>query len=776
MASTGGNCSGGGADGSAADSGSAGNRIDGDHYINVLSTDEVAAFECRTHVAEACGDSAFLIDWAAAARDVLQHPRVRAVVEAETAADPKQASHVHDRAAAMARELCAAISQRFLAATSMVASTMFKRLYAGIVFENGQLRSLAELCAKAHAEGRSIVFLPSHKSHIDYIVLQFAFHTLGLGTPAIAAGDNLNLPCVGEILRRNGAFFIRRTFSGPDSALYSAIVAAYLEGLLRRGANIKFFPEGGRSRSGKLLQPKVGMLGMALEPVLSGAVEDFYIVPISIYYDKVMETRTYASELLGAKKPKESLIGLVGQAQHLLAMPRTRYGNIHVRVAPGFSAKGYLERQVQLQRASGARPNFDPRASAADLVVLLKGLAYHVLEEINRVSSVTPTALVGTALLCTMARGTGRADLIRKVDWLREKVVRSGGHMSRFFDFPGECTTEVVDSALAVLGSLVRVVDGLVEPIYVVAPGKHFELSYYRNMCVHVFIHQSIIAVALHRFLQQHPDARWVGREAVMHDVRFLSRLLKYEYVFSGAAGQPWPPLPERIVQSSQPSLQQQPDVLPARVSEEVSSEWGNEFLNTALMRNFDAALELMAADGVVEIGDARSDIVGLEQMHHAKRKGNYEMWNTHFTFLCALVWPVIESYWLVLAGLHFLFQHGVGSIEEARAKSCLQAFAKTLVSLGHVHYDEAASEEPLRKALQTYSEMGIVQRVPATDEEGKRSVMLKLGPNHVGDGSAQLARLVAEVASYRCRFHEQEGMEDYPKYIAFLAFGLAKL
>ncbi|CAE7583924.1 plsB [Symbiodinium pilosum] len=575
-------------------------------------------------------DPCFNIDWAAAGKEVVNHPKVRELCELAAArGGPRAAAATQQKASVLASELAASVESRFAHFTSALARFGFQRLYSGLVFEREQLLALARLSVRAREEGRSIIYLPSHKSHIDYIVLQFSLFNLGMGAPAIAAGENLNLPVVGGLLRRNGAFYIRRSFSGPDSELYTAVVAAYIEGLLRRGANVKFFTEGGRSRSGKLLQPKIGLLGMVLDPILAGVVDDAYIVPVSIYYDGVMETESYVRELSGSQKRKESLIGVLGQGKHLLAMRRSRYGNIHVRFAPGFSARSYIDNHMAVQRqAAPNRANFNPVSTMADKQVLLKALAYHVLEEINRVSSVTPTALVGTVLLCTLGRGIGRKALINKVDWLRREVVRSGGHMSRFYDFPGELTMEVVDSALTVLGNLVQTFTGLVEPVYCVAPGMHFELSYYRNMCVHVFIHQAIVTAVLHRVVQtQRPDAERVERADVMSDVRFLSRLLKREFVFSGAAT---------------------PGGLPPKQAS--GEHWGQD-IPVALMRNFESALELLVAEGVVDVCDTASKggPISLEQYRRAQEMGGYENWNKHFTFLCSLVWPLIESYWLVL-------------------------------------------------------------------------------------------------------------------------------
>lgn len=737
-------------------------EVSADRYLNVLDQAEVEAFWQEAGVRGGNGDPCFNIDWDAARKDIVEHPRVQELCKAQAARGGQRAVRaMQQRATMLADELAASVETRAAHFTSALARFMFERLYSGLIFEREQLKALATLSMRAREEGRSIVYLPSHKSHIDYLVLQFSLWNLGLGAPAIAAGENLNLPMVGALLRRNGAFYIRRSFGGEDSELYSTVVAVYLEGLLRRGANVKFFSEGGRSRSGKLLQPKIGLLGMIVDPILYGVVEDAYIVPVSIYYDGVMETESYVRELLGSAKRKESLIGVLGQGKHLLAMPRSRFGNIHVRFAPGFSAKSYIENLIALQQSSVTRANFNPRISPADKGILLKALAYHVLEEINRSSSVTPTALVGTVLLCTLGRGIGRRSLINKVEWLRGEVIRSGGHMSRFYDFPGELTAEVVDSALRVLGKLVQTFTGLVEPVYCVAPGMSFELSYYRNLCVHVFIHQAIVTAVLHRAVQRQPNVRRLERANVMSDVRFLSRLLKREFVFSGAA------TPNVSDAAKRPLAQQAV----------AGEQWGAEN-STALMRNFESALELLVSEGVVDVCEEGGSI-SLEQYCQAQEMGGYDHWNKHFTFLCSLVWPLIESYWLVLASLVYIFRNDLVIVGEGRAVSAMQSFAKTLVHTGHVQYDEAASAEPLKAALQTYGELGIVRWARRFGNQGEHMVALELEPEFRGSGEDRfgpLIRLADAVSSYRRCWREQEGPEDYPDYVARMAFPHSKL
>jgi glycerol-3-phosphate O-acyltransferase len=175
---------------------------------------------------------------------------------------------------------------------------------------------LREAAARAAEQGVSLIFLPCHKSHIDYLVVSYILYSVGIALPHIAAGDNLNLPGIGTLLRYNGAFFIRRQWG--DDKLYVSVMKEYIELLMAKGYNIEAFIEGTRSRTGKLLRPKFGILKSCLDAVYSGRVKDAILVPVSIGYDKVIETPSYVDELLGRPKEKESLGQLVNSGFNLL--------------------------------------------------------------------------------------------------------------------------------------------------------------------------------------------------------------------------------------------------------------------------------------------------------------------------------------------------------------------------------------------------------------------------------------------------------------------------
>ncbi|KAJ3165168.1 hypothetical protein HK101_000288 [Irineochytrium annulatum] len=406
---------------------------------------------------------------------------------------------------------------RFVAFT--VNNILVRMYHQGVHIRESEFVELRKWAEKAEKEKISLIFLPCHKSHVDYLVISYIFYRLGLALPHIAAGDNLNLPVVGSILKHSGAFFIRRVWG--DDVMYNAIMRDYIELLLNRGHNIEAFIEGTRSRIGKLLQPKFGILKIILDSILTGRVKDCYIVPMSIGYDKVIETEGYVRELLGTPKEKESLYQLLNNANIL----QFKWGRIDVRFAKPFSLKEYVGSEV-IRRG----PAFTPLSNMDSRTILLQTLGYHVLSNINAVSVVMPTALVGTIILTLRGRGVGRDELVRKVTWLKRTVSLKGGNVA---DFGGKSTMWVVERAIQVLRDLIGQRQDLLEPVYY--PVKRFELSFYRNQVIHLFINEAILSTAMYATVKAGGPVR--NQRILIYpdletDVSFISQLLKSEFIY----------------------------------------------------------------------------------------------------------------------------------------------------------------------------------------------------------------------------------------------------
>ncbi|RUS23116.1 hypothetical protein BC937DRAFT_92205 [Endogone sp. FLAS-F59071] len=547
-------------------------------------------------------------------------------------------------------------SIRLLRLFAFTINTVLVRLYhQGIHIKESEIAVLRDVALEAARTHRSLILLPSHKSHVDYLVISYIFFRLGIALPHIAAGDNLDIPVVGGILKGCGAFFIRRVWG--DDQMYKAVVDEYIETLLQKGHNIECFIEGTRSRTGKLLTPKFGLLKMILETILGGGAHDAIIVPISIGYDKVIETSTYMNELLGNPKERESLWAMLTNTRVL----QLKWGSIDVRVAKPWSLHDWIHDQIETRRP------FNPEHNREHKTILLKSLGYRVLSDINAVSVVMPTALIGTVILTLRGRGVGRNELIRRVDWLRHQITAKGGHVA---EFNGMSTGEIVDRSIAILKDLVgeRKEKEVIEPTYYGV--KRFELSFYRNQVIHLFIEEAIVSAALYTVVKR-GGAKSTQRMSFQHlleEVTFLSSLLKVDFIYK----------PGNVQQNTERTV-----------------FW--------LEQN-----QVLARD--------EEGYIGLSDLERACGRENY-------------VWPFIETYWLAAVSLYSMNPQptkrrpathisdgepdfdptAANWIDEGTFTRRAQALGKTLYFQGDLSYLEAVNKETLKNAFIRLEEQRII-------------------------------------------------------------------
>ena len=537
-----------------------------------------------------------------------------------------------------------------------------------------RLRAVAEVAAK---KNQSIIFLPCHRSHVDYVSLQLICYRLGLALPTVVAGDNLNFPVVGPFLQHAGAMWIRRSFG--DDSIYVTLVQAYIDTLLQKGFNFECFIEGGRSRMGKLLPPKFGILSFILDSLMSGRVKDAIICPVSTQYDKVIEVDSYISELLGQPKSKENLTDFLSNSSIL----SLRLGRVDVRFHEPWSLRTFInEQQARFENLSLVQQKDLNRVYDSNLRIrLLRTLGYKVLSDINAVSVVMPTSLIGTVLLTLRGRGVGKTELIRRVERLSERVRAQGGRVAHFAGIP---TSTVVERGLEVLGpNLVGVQKDLAEETYFAV--DTFQLSFYRNMTIHLFINQALVSAAMYTRIKAGSanELQALPYQELLAQVSFLSQLFRGEFIF------PTYGLEANLVKTLD-GLEKDNIIRVRRSQAETTPNTGNV------------------------------ELVELSEAERAEGRNNFD-------FYCFLIWPFIEAAWLGAVSLMMLTplssDTAIGQpqwLDSRAVQAKAQLLGKTLFSQGDLSYFEAVNKETLKNAYTRFEEEGIIHvKKPAKEEKG---------------------------------------------------------
>ncbi|WP_028320356.1 1-acyl-sn-glycerol-3-phosphate acyltransferase [Desulfatiglans anilini] len=430
---------------------------------------------------------------------VLRDPKVMQLIEHSAKGNPRAVKQVKKKAAAHYEEIAADYNSAYIQFFHLTLSWLWKKIYEGIEVEPNELARVR----KAAGQG-PLIYIPSHKSHVDYLVLNYILYDYNMHIPRVAAGQNLAFWPMGHMFRKSGAFFIRRTFKG--ARLYATIFARYIKALLKEGYPLEFFIEGGRSRSGKLIIPKIGFLSILLEAYQEGFCEDLLFVPASISYDRILEEKAYLKELSGGEKERESFFQILKARRFL----KRKYGKIYIRFGQPISLSDYI-------RASGRE--LEPGDH--------RRLASHLIQAINHVTLATPLALIAAALLTGHRHGFLLSQLKATagefLEFLGGQKVPVAGSLSSF--------DEAVEETLNLLIGW-KVVNQLEdvsgeETFYFIEKERELELEYYKNSIIHWFISHAFVGVSL---ISRPEEIK--THQGVLEDYRFLRRLFQYEFIF----------------------------------------------------------------------------------------------------------------------------------------------------------------------------------------------------------------------------------------------------
>lgn len=355
----------------------------------------------------------------------------------------------------------------------MALTRLWTQLYDGVEVHN--FNTVREL-----AKDYEIIYTPCHRSHIDYLLLSYVIYKRGLMVPYIAAGDNLNMPFVGQLLRGGGAFFIRRSFRG--NALYTSVFKEYLYSILSRNTPLEYFIEGGRSRTGRLLPPKTGMLAMTVHSHLRGRAKPIAFVPTYIGYERLMEGATYVGEMQGKPKEAESIFGIL---QTLRKIERI-FGKVHVN----FGEPVFLDDLLKQHGAENIviEKNDDPVPAAVSEAINSSAVA--ILENINRAVVINPVSLLSLILLATPKHTLDEEVCIKQLDAYRRLAsALPYDERTQVTPLSGK---EIIAYGLKL--KLIKRVQHVLGDIIAIEDNQAVLLTYFRNNILHSFVLPSLVA------------------------------------------------------------------------------------------------------------------------------------------------------------------------------------------------------------------------------------------------------------------------------------------
>ena len=376
-----------------------------------------------------------------------------------------------DRARKFAWEIASDFSYPVVRAGELVLKRVWQQLYDGIdVLHADEIAKIAP--------GKGLVYLPNHRSHVDYLLLSYFIHAQGLAPPHIAAGANLNFPIVGPILRRGGAFFLRRSFKGEP--LYAAVFREYLHAMIVTGFPVAYFIEGGRSRSGRTLAPKGGLLGMTVESFMREHPRPLLLVPVHFSYEKLFEGRTLVAELEGQPKKGESLSSLIGAVRNLKRI----YGRVYVNFGSPLSVDEFLDREAP---GWHALQGSEQRDKARELTPLI---GREMAQRINSAVVINPVNLFALAIVPSLRHALDERALAQQIAWLQT--------LARRFPYSPNAVLADDDPSSVIahaerLGYAKRVPHPLGDVI-AVPDAEIAALNYIRNNALHAYALPALVA------------------------------------------------------------------------------------------------------------------------------------------------------------------------------------------------------------------------------------------------------------------------------------------
>ena len=443
--------------------------------------------------------------------DILTERSLQEFMADYTVRNDKSLAVTHKKAAAYIKEIAANYNIKNIQFGELVLSRVFNTIFEGLVVDQEGLQRLKDRSKEA-----PLILIPCHKSHLDYLLIPYIMYKNKMPAPHIAAGKNLSFWPLGPLFRGAGAFFLRRTFKGAE--LYTVIFKAYVKKLLFEGFNIKIFIEGGRSRSGKLLSPKFGMLNMVFNAYSQKACSNLYFAPIFVGYDRVLEENSYLKELEGGKKDPENLSQLIKARKFL----KKKYGKVYINFGEPISLNDYVsEKNLKTMHMN-----------SPETKQVIEDLGYKLINSINSISVVTPHAIIASAILNCYSSRFSKKEMMDRSDTYMNHITFFNANLADTLTVdPATALNHVID--IFIQRDFFELADEEEEEIsdhtyFIVKDNKRPILDYYKNNSISYFIPGAYTATAI---LEK--DMLMFYAQDLEETYRFLQDLFMDEFSFN---------------------------------------------------------------------------------------------------------------------------------------------------------------------------------------------------------------------------------------------------
>lgn len=389
---------------------------------------------------------------------------------------------------------------------------LWTRVYSGVNVRDEDLDHI-----RTAMRGGTAILLPCHKSHFDYVLLSWVFYEHDLIVPHVVAGVNMAFWPVSIFLRGAGGFFIKRSFA--NERIFPAVFSRYLRELINHGYPVEFFIEGGRSRTGKLLPPRLGVLGMVLDAAaVRPRSREVTLLPIQLCYEQVAEEGTYARELAGEEKQAES-VGQVVQARSILSR---RFGRVYLRVGEPILCSTLVDPTPDTPRWT--------QLSRMEKREVLQPLGERIIHRIAQAAVVLPTSVTALALLAHHRRGIRHADLVARMDRFRSFLQRAGAEEASSMQYFSQARGEALERFRK--AGLILATEHKDERLWGINVDTRITLEGYKNQLLQFFVPAGFVSMAARPL----PDGSF-GVDDVRGDVARIAWVLRREFILDPDCG-----------------------------------------------------------------------------------------------------------------------------------------------------------------------------------------------------------------------------------------------